>query len=139
MRPEKWGDSQVGFRGSNASGGRIVLLPGAFWAHSASKMAILGASLLLCILQCFGASEGMLPPGACRSSRASARRIVSCRALCASSLCPQIPHAPAPTFGVFRFRIPCKIWFGSLHVVYGQEVSKTNRDKQGACTSKVHV
>ena len=27
MRPEKWDDSQVGFRGSNASGGRIVLLP----------------------------------------------------------------------------------------------------------------
>ena len=102
VRPEKWGDSQVGFRGSNASGGRIVLLPGAFWAHGASKMAILEASLLLCILQCFGASEGMLPPGACRSSRASARRIVSCRALCASSLCPQVPHAPAPTFGVFR-------------------------------------
>ena len=93
----------MGFRGSNASGGRIVLLPGAFWAHGASKMAILEASLLLCILQCFGASEGMLPPGACRSSRASARRIVSCRALCASSLFPQIQHAPAPTFGVFRF------------------------------------
>ena len=51
----------MGFRGSNASSGRIVLLPGAFWAHGASKMAILGASLLLCILQCFGASEGMLP------------------------------------------------------------------------------
>ena len=101
VRPEKWGDSQVGFRGGNASGGRIVLLPGAFWAHGASKMAILGASLLLCILQCFGASEGMLPPGACRSSRASARRIVSYRGLCASSLCPQIPHAPASTFGGF--------------------------------------
>ena len=66
------------------------------------KMAILGASLLRCILQCFGASEGMLPPGARRSSRASARRIVSCRGLCASSLFPQIPHAPAPTFGGFR-------------------------------------
>ena len=101
VRPEKWGDSQVGFRGSNASGGPIVLLPSAFWAHGTSKMAILGASLLLCILQCFGASEGMLPPGACRSSRDSARRIVSCRGLCVSSLCPQIPHAPAPTFGGF--------------------------------------
>ena len=33
VRPEKWDDSQVGFRGSNASGARIVLLPGAFWAH----------------------------------------------------------------------------------------------------------
>ena len=33
-RPEKWGDYQVGFRGSSAFGGRIVLLPGAFWAGS---------------------------------------------------------------------------------------------------------
>ena len=30
VRPEKWDDSQVGFRGGNASGGRIVLLQGAF-------------------------------------------------------------------------------------------------------------
>ena len=55
VRPEKWDDSQVGFRGSNASGGRIVLLPGALRAHGASKMALLGASLLPCILQCFRA------------------------------------------------------------------------------------
>ena len=27
VRPEKWDDSQVGFRGNNASGGRIVLPP----------------------------------------------------------------------------------------------------------------
>ena len=92
----------MGFQGSNASGRRIVLLPGAFWAHGASKMAILGASFLLCILQCFRVWEGMLPPGACRMSHASARRIVSCRGLCVSSLCSQIPLAPAPTFGAFR-------------------------------------
>ena len=49
----------MGFRGSNASGGRIVLLPSAFWAHGASKMATLGASLLLCVSQCFRAYEGM--------------------------------------------------------------------------------
>ena len=42
----------------------------------------------------------MLLPGVCRTSCASARSIVSCRGDCASSLCPQIPHAPAPTFGV---------------------------------------
>ena len=102
VRPQKWEDSQVGFQGSNASGRRIVLLPGAFWAHGASKMAILGASFLLCILQCFRVWEGMLPPGACRMSHASARRIVSCRGLCVSSLCSQIPLAPAPTFGAFR-------------------------------------
>ena len=59
VRPRKWEDSQVGFRGSNASGRRIVLLPGVFWAHGASKMAILGASFLLCILQCFRVWEGM--------------------------------------------------------------------------------
>ena len=29
---------EVGFQGSNASGGHIVLLPGAFWAHDASKI-----------------------------------------------------------------------------------------------------
>ena len=56
VRPGKWDDPQVGFRGSNASGGRIVLLPGTFWAHGASKRkATLGASLLPCVLQCFRA------------------------------------------------------------------------------------
>ena len=63
------------------------------------KWPFLGASCLLCILQCFRVWEGMLPPGARRMSHASARRIVSCRDLCVSSLCSQIPLAPAPTFG----------------------------------------
>ena len=94
----------MGLWGSNASGGRI--LPGAFWAHGDSKMATLGASLLLCVLQHFRIWEGMLPPGASRTNRASARRIVSCRALCASSLCPQIPHVATPTFVGFRFLAP---------------------------------
>ena len=93
----------MGFQGSNASGRRIMLLPGAFWAHGAFKMAVLGASFLLCILQYFRVWEGMLPPGACRMSHASARRIVSYRGLCVSSPCSQIPLAPAPTFGAFRF------------------------------------
>ena len=44
----------------------------------------------------------MLPRGVCRTTRASARRSVSCRGVCASSLCPQIPHVPTPTFGAFR-------------------------------------
>ena len=70
VRPQKWEDSQVGFGGSNASGRRIVLLPDVFWAHGAFKMAILGASFLLCILQCFRVWDqarvawAMLPPGA---------------------------------------------------------------------------
>ena len=46
VRPEKWDDSQVWLWGSNASVGRFVLLPPASWAHGASKMATLGASLL---------------------------------------------------------------------------------------------
>ena len=114
MRPQKWEDSQVRFRGSDASGRRIVLLPGAFWAHGASKMAILGASFLLCILQCFRVWEGMLPPGACRMSHASARRIVSCRGLCVSSLCSQIPLPPAPTLVAFRLN----------HYILNQDTSK---------------
>ena len=52
----------------------------------------------------------MLPRGACRTTRASARRIVSCSGVCASSLCSQIPHVPAPTFGVF----PIRVRFGSV-------------------------
>ena len=45
----------------------------------------------------------MLPPGARArpTSGASARHIFSYRGLCASSLCLQIPHAPAPTLGGF--------------------------------------
>ena len=103
-RLEKWDVSQMGFRGRIASGGCIVLLPGACWAHGASKTANLDASLLLCTLQYFRAYKGMawhgmLQPGACRTSRASTRRIqcgiVSCRDLYTSSpkshLCP-LPH-----------------------------------------------
>ena len=44
----------------------------------------------------------MLPPSACRTSRASARRIVSCRGLCASSLCPKSHMRPLQHFGSFR-------------------------------------
>ena len=40
VRPEKWNISQVGFQGSNASGGRVVLLPSACWAHGASKIGL---------------------------------------------------------------------------------------------------
>ena len=43
-----------------------------FLVHDASKMVTLGASPLLCSLDCFRAQEGMLPPCACRTSRASA-------------------------------------------------------------------
>ena len=50
LGPDKWGIAQVGFRGSNATGGRTVLLPGpsgTCWAHCAFKMTNLGASLRL--------------------------------------------------------------------------------------------
>ena len=47
----------------------------------------------------------MLPPSACRPCCASTMEAHCCsKGLCASSLCPQIPHAPAPTFGGFRLR-----------------------------------
>ena len=82
VRPEKWGDS-------------TVLLPGAFWAHGASKMAILGTSLLLYILQCFGASEGMLPPGACRSSRASRAEAFTLPPCAPKSHMRPLPHLGA--------------------------------------------
>ena len=57
VRPEKWGDSQVGFRGRNASGGRIVLLPGAFWAHGAFQNGHFGrisSTLYFTVFRSFG-------------------------------------------------------------------------------------
>ena len=102
MRPEIWDHSQVGFQGSNASGGRIALLPGACWAHGASKMATLGASLLPCIYSVSELRRACFRQARVAQTVASARRIVSCSCLCASSLCPQFPHVPAPTFGVFQ-------------------------------------
>ena len=39
----------MGFRGGNASGRRIVLPPGAFWTHGASKMRLVGRIFLLCM------------------------------------------------------------------------------------------
>ena len=45
----------MGFRGSDASGGRVALLPSVFWAYGASKfMATLGASTLY-FTECFKA------------------------------------------------------------------------------------
>ena len=91
VRPKKWGDdSQVGFRGSNASGGRIVLLPGAFRRTVLPKWP-LWAHIFFTVFQSF-----VLPPSACRTSRSSARRIVSCRGVCASSLCPKSHMCPLP-------------------------------------------
>ena len=61
-----------------AHDGRIVLLPGAFWVHGASKMATwahLFYSVFYSVSRLW--REGMLPPSARRTSRASARRIVS--------------------------------------------------------------
>ena len=77
-----------------------MLLPVAFWAHGASKMALLGASLLPFILQCFRAQKDVLPPGACRASRASARRIVSCRAFALPSCASKSHMRPPPHLGV---------------------------------------
>ena len=76
--------------------GRTVLPEWPLWAH------------LLCSVFC---SVSELRRACFRQARvamrrASARRIFSCRGLSASSLCPQIPHAPAPKFVGFRFHSP---------------------------------
>ena len=45
----------------------------------------------------------------------------SCGGFCASSLCPQIPHVPTPTFGAFRYfdRSPDKICGFFLRICLG--------------------
>ena len=75
VRPEKWDGSQVGFRGSNASGGRIVLLPGAFgrtvlpkwplWAHLFYSVVFYSVSEFrrACFRQA-RVARTVLPPGA---------------------------------------------------------------------------
>ena len=89
----------MGFRGGNATGGRIVLLPSACWAHGAFKiMANLGAARLLRFLKvpelrraCFHqarVAQAVPLPGALFHTRNLALH------LCA----PQIPLVPAPTF-----------------------------------------
>ena len=60
----------MGFRGSNASGRRIVFYQAHFGRTVLPEWQFLGVSFLLCILQCFRVWEGMLPPGACRMSHA---------------------------------------------------------------------
>ena len=104
VRPEKWDDSQVGFQDSNVSGGRIVFLPGGGRILGArcfqnGQFGRISSTLSFTVSQGLG---GHASGGACRSSRASARCIVLCRGLCASSPPPQIPRAPAPTLGGFR-------------------------------------
>ena len=45
----------------------------------------------------------MLPPGACRTSRASAKRIIRAIAFAFPSCCPPNPNMrPLPHLGVFR-------------------------------------
>ena len=87
----KWGF------GSNASSGRIVLLPGTFSAHGASKMATLGAALLVWIYSvselrraCFRqarVAQAVLPPGALFQASASAFPLCAPK----SHMCP-LPH-----------------------------------------------
>ena len=100
----------MGFRGSNASGGRIVLLPGAFWAHGASKMATLGASLLPSIYSvselwraCFRqarVARAVLPPGAL--FRAGAFALPPCA--------PKSHMRPLPHLGVSE-KFSSELWF----------------------------
>ena len=102
VRRQKWEPTKWGFGVAmlpvgalcfhQAHFGRTVLPKWPFWAH-------LFYSVFHSVFRVW---EDMLPPGACRMSHASARRIVSCRGLCASSLCSQIPLPSAATFGAFR-------------------------------------
>ena len=96
----------TGVWGSNASGRRIVLLPGTCWAHGASKMADMCSSLLFCILKCFRAYEGMLLPSACRTSHTSAMQ-KPLHFLRVFLPVPPNPLAPAPTFRGFRSLCVC--------------------------------
>ena len=101
MRSEKWGDPQVGFWGSNASGGRIVLLPGAFWAHVLPKWpfwAHLFYSVFYSVSElttaCFRqarVAQTVLPPGA----------LLHAGAFAIPPRAPKSEHVPAPTFGAF--------------------------------------
>ena len=87
------------------------------WAHCASTRRILrcfqnghfgriSSTLHFTMFQ----SLGGLLPSACRTSRASARRIVSCRGVCVSSLSSQIPLAPALTFSWLPQQSPQQLW-----------------------------
>ena len=67
------------------------------------RMAILGASLLLCIY-----SEAMLLPDACRASRASARRIVLLRGLDGPNRQSLVPVNPFQHFFVEKNGVPQK-------------------------------
>ena len=100
VRPEKWGHSQVGFRGSNASGGRIVLLPAAFWAHVLPKWPLwahLFYSVFYSVSElgraCFRqarVARAVLPPN--EMFRAGAFALPPCAPK--SHLCP-LPHLGA--------------------------------------------
>ena len=75
VRPEKWDDSQVGFQGSNASGGRIVLpyqahfgrtvLPKwPFWAHLFYPVFYSVSELRRAYFRQAHVARAVLPPGA---------------------------------------------------------------------------
>ena len=114
----------MGFRGSNASGGRIVLLPGAFWAHGTSKMATLGASLLPVFYRvselrraCFRqarVARAVLPPGALL--RAGAFALILCA--------PKSHMRPPPHLGVSDKR-------GLKHLIFVENPGKILSGKSG--------
>ena len=93
----------MGFLGSNAAAGRIVLLPGTFWAHVLPKWP-LWAHLFYSIF--YSVSELRRAwPGACRTSHASARRIVSCGGLALPPCAPKSHMCPLPHFYIWGFPI----------------------------------
>ena len=111
FRPEKWGHSQVGFRGSNASGGRIVLLPAAFWAHVLPKWPLwahLFYSVFYSVSElgraCFRqahVARAVLPPN--KMFRARAFALPPCAPK--SHMCP-VPHLGASDFVTLECFLP---------------------------------
>ena len=93
---------QMGFRGKQyfrwthcASTRRIL-------EARASKMATLGISSALCFITVFRSLVGHASAGWVSHKPCFRQAHCFVRGLCASSLCPQISHAPAPTFGAFQ-------------------------------------
>ena len=74
--------------------GRTVLPKWPLWAHLFYSVFYNVSELRRACFRQARVARAVLPPGAL---------FLSCKGLRASSLCPQIPHAPAPTFGGFQF------------------------------------
>ena len=71
--------------------GRTVLLKWPFWAHLFYSVFYIVSKFCRACFRQERVAQATLPPGA----------LFTCKGLCAASLRIQIPHVPAPTFGLF--------------------------------------